>query len=115
LTQDQWIVVCLKIVLISGFLSLIAWVAIYSMLADWVHNSIGRTLVAKTLLIAGLFVPTILSLFFRFSRFTSHVAGWIDVTLIGLVTPVMLWRTIVWLRISRSSRRGDSPKRDLES
>jgi hypothetical protein len=47
-------------------------------------------------------VPTVLSLFFQFSRLTSHVAAWIDVVLFGTLTPVMLWRTLVWQRVHRS-------------
>lgn len=77
--------------------------AIYTWLtkgAAW-GNPIGRTLIAKTLLIAGLFIPQILSLFFNLNRLDSHIAAWADVTLIGLVAPVMIWRSAVWVRLSR--------------
>jgi hypothetical protein len=104
LNEIQWITLALKIVLISGFVSLITWVAVYTRLAAWWRNPIGRTLVAKTLLIAGMFVPSILSLFFRLNRQDSLIAGWVDVGLIGAVTPVMLWRTIVWLHLDRTDR-----------
>jgi hypothetical protein len=79
---------------------------VYTRLAKWWHNAIGRTLVVKTLLIAGLFVPTGLSLFFHFNRLTSFVAGWVDVTLIGAVTPVMIWRTVVWLKEAHTGKPG---------
>lgn len=103
------ITLCLKVALISGFVSLIAWVAVYTRLTGgsaW-RNPVGLTLILKSLLIAVLFVPTGLSLFFRFNRLTSEVAGWIDVALIGLVTPVMAWRTIVWLRIDHAGNSHD--------
>ena len=99
-----WITLALKVVLISGFCSLITWIAVYTRLAAWWRSPIGRTLVAKTLLIAGMFVPSILSLFFRLSKQDSLIAGWVDVGLIGAVTPVMLWRTAVWLRLGRAGR-----------
>jgi hypothetical protein len=104
LNEIQWITLALKIVLISGFASLVTWVAVYTRLAAWWRNPIGRTLVAKTLLIAGMFVPSILSLFFRLNKQDSLIAGWVDVGLIGAVTPVMLWRTAVWLHLNRTDR-----------
>jgi hypothetical protein len=102
--EIQWITLALKIVLVSGFVSLVTWVAVYTRLAAWWRNPVGRTLVAKTLLIAGMFVPSILSLFFRLNRQDSLIAGWVDVVLIGAVTPVMLWRTAVWLHLNRTDR-----------
>lgn len=104
MTQDTMLLLLLKIVLISGFCSLVAWVAIYTKLAAWWRNPIGRTLVAKTSLIAAMFVPSILGLFFHLSATTSRLAGWVDVVLIGAVTPVMCWRTIVWLRLGRAGQ-----------
>jgi hypothetical protein len=103
-TQADWLVLALKVALICGFASLAAWVAIYSALAPWWLNPIGRTLVAKTALIALLFIPTTLSLFFSLNRLSSLIVGWVDMGLIGLVTPVMLWRCVVWLKLHRSGR-----------
>jgi hypothetical protein len=101
-TQDAWLTLALKVALIAGFCSLAAWIALYSALASWWSNPIGRTLVAKTTLIALLFIPTTLSLFFNLNRLDSYIAGWIDMALIGLVTPVMLWRCFVWLKLHRA-------------
>jgi len=105
-TQDALIILCLKVGLVAGFIALTQWVAVYTRLtrrAAW-RNPVGRTLIIETLLIAGLFVPQILSLFFNLNRFDSRIAAWCDVAL------VMLWRTIVWLRMAalgRTSRSGD--------
>lgn len=110
MTQAAWIVLCLKIALVSGFVSLAGWIALYTALAPWYRNPIGRTLVAKTALVAAMFVPSILSLFFHLSRRGSLVAGWVDVVLIGLVAPVMWWRSIIWVRLHRAGglpRNGD--------
>jgi hypothetical protein len=108
-SQDQWILLLLKIGLIAGAVSLFAWVVIYTWLTRWAawRNPIGQTLIIKTLLIAGLFIPQILSLFFQLNRFDSHIAAWADVALIGLVTPVMAWRSLVWVRLSRQDRDED--------
>jgi hypothetical protein len=102
--QEQLIILALKVVLISGFVSLAGWIALYSVLASWWRNPIGRTLVSKTALIAALFIPSILGLFFHLSRMTSLVVGWVDVGLIGLVTPVMWWRCAVWIRLHKAGR-----------
>lgn len=104
MSQQAWIVLAFKIGLIAGFASLTGWVVLYSVLAPWWRNPVGRTLVIKTLLIAGMFVPSILSLFFHLNRLDSWIAGWVDVALIGLVTPVMIWRSVVWVRLHRAGR-----------
>lgn len=65
------------------------------------RNEVGKTIVVKDLLLIAMLLPSILSLFLRFSRFTSHIAAWLDVVLFGLLTPVMLWRIVVWQRIHR--------------
>jgi len=112
MTQDELLLRCLQIVLISGFLSLAGWVAVYTKLAPWWRNPIGRTLVTKTTLIAVMFIPSILALFFHFSRQGSRVAAWVDIALIGAVTPVMVWRTVVWLRLYKAGivpRDGGEP------
>ena len=100
------IILLLKVGLIAGFTSLVTWVAVYHVLTrgGWRRNPVGRTLVVKSLLIAGLFVPQILSLFFSLNRFDSRMAAWTDVVLIGAVTPVMCWRTAVWIKLSRRDR-----------
>jgi len=109
-SQAGWLVLALKVALIAGFISLAGWVILYSVLASWWTSPIGRTLVAKTTLIALLFIPTTLSLFFHLSRLDSWVAGWVEVGLIGLVTPTMWWRSAVWLKLHRAGRlpRDDS-------
>lgn len=106
MTQDQAVILALKIVLISGFASLTAWVAVYTKLTSWGawKNPVGRTLMVKSLLLAAALVPFTLSLFFTFNRLTSHIAGWVDVALIGAITPVMLWRCLVWVRLSRKDK-----------
>lgn len=99
-----------KIVLVTGFLSLIAWIVIYTAYQPWWKDQIGRTLVIKTALIAGMFIPSILALFFHLNRSDSVAAGWIDVMLIGAVTPVMLWRIMVWRNIHQQAlKTGPEP------
>lgn len=103
MTQEQLIILFLRIVLISGVVSILLFVAQYTRLAPWWRQPVGRTIVVKDLLLVLLFIPTILSLFFSLNRLTSHLAAWLDVALIGLVTPVMVWRTWVWEKIHRRS------------
>jgi hypothetical protein len=100
-SQIQLINLLLRIFLISGFASIVLWVALYSAWARWWRNVIGRTLVVKDALIAMLLVPTSLSLFFNLSRLDSLATAWADVVLIGLITPVMAWRVVAWSRLRR--------------
>lgn len=106
MSQDQWIILALRVVVVAAFVSLVAWIVVYTRLAPWWKNPIGQTLVVKTTLIALLLVPSALSLFFHFNRLTSHLAAWIDVGLIGLITPVMWWRIHVWRSFHKNGGNG---------
>jgi hypothetical protein len=106
MSQGQWIILLLRIVLIAGFVSLLAWIADYTRMAPWWTNPIGRTLVTKTAVIAALLIPTTLSLFLNLNRTTSNIVAWLDVVLIGLVTPVMLWRIVVFRKIHKHHDNG---------
>lgn len=101
MTQAGLVVLLLKIALISAVCSLVLWVAVYHRLTHggvW-RDHLGQTLIAKSLLLAGVLMVTALSLFFNFNRQDSRVSGWLDVVLIGAITPVMIWRTRVWLHV----------------
>lgn len=104
MSQLEVIRLLFKITLISGFLSISAWIVVYTRLQKWWHDEIGITLVAKSALIACLFVPSILALFFHLSAVTNELVGWIDVALIFAVTPVMIWRSVVWVKVSRPGK-----------
>jgi hypothetical protein len=100
-SQDDAIILAFKVAEVASVLSIAAFILFYSRWASWWSNAIGRTIVIKDLLLIIAFIPSILSLFFRFSRLTSHVAAWLDVAMIGLIAPVMIWRTFVFWRIHR--------------
>lgn len=76
------------------------------------RNPVGLTLIIKSLIIAGMFILAASSLFFRLSRLGILIATWADVALIGAVGPVMLWRTLVWLRMAKLGKlpRDDDDK-----
>lgn len=100
MSQDQWLVLLFKVVLLAGAVSALGFVGLYWRLtrgAMW-HNTLGRSIVIFDLLVVLCLTPSLLSLFFTFNRLTSHVAAWIDVVLFGLITPVMLHRCLVWWR-----------------
>ena len=98
MSEMQWIILLGKIVCIAALASLAGWVAIYTRLAKWWRNPIGRTLVTKTLLIAALLLPTTINLFFTLNPIG---VAWVDIALIGAITPVMIWRSVVWMRLGR--------------
>lgn len=109
MTPDHWQILAYKVVLIAAFVSLVSWVVIYTRLthgAAW-RNPVGRSLLVKTSLIAAVIIPSTLSVFLDLSRRSSVIVGWVDVALIGLVTPVMLWRSAVWIRLARAGDRKD--------
>lgn len=102
----QVIVLLLKVFLISGFAALAGWVGLYTWLtrgAAW-RNPVGQTLVIKSLLVACTFLVIALGAFFPWFGRHPFVTGWIDVGLIGGVTPVMCWRCWVWWRLHKLGR-----------
>lgn len=101
MTQDNLILLLFKIVLIADLLSVFAFLVTYSALAQWWRHVIGRTIAIKDILLGMALLPTTLSLFFEFSRLTSRIAAWIDISLFGLIAVVMTWRCIIWVKIHR--------------
>lgn len=99
MSQDQWIILLFKIILIVDVLAIAGFVIEYWRLAPWWRNPIGRTIVIKDLLLMFALLPSVLSIFFQFNRLDSVIAAWVDVVLIGLIGPVMIWRSVVWQRI----------------
>lgn len=104
MTEDALIILCLKIVLITGVASITTFATCYSRWAAWWSNAIGRTLVIKDILLIAVMSLSILSLFFKFNRLTSHIAAWLDIAILGAITPVMVWRTVVFWKIHRDGR-----------
>ena len=107
MTQDDAIILCFKVVEVAGLVAIAAFIGCYSLWARWWANPIGRTIVVKDLLLIIVFIPSLLSLFLDFNRLTSHIAAWIDVAMIGLISPVMAWRIIVFRRIHKDGKRED--------
>lgn len=88
-----------KVAEVSGIVTISAFIACYSRWARWWANAIGRTIVIKDFLLIVAFIPSLLSLFLNFNRLTSHIAAWIDIAMIGLISPVMIWRVLVFRKI----------------
>ena len=104
MTQDQDIILCFKVAEVCGIVTIAAFVLCYSRWAPWWRNAIGRTIVIKDLLLIVAFIPSLLSLFLQFNRLTSHLAAWLDVAMISLISPVMLWRIWVFRKIHEQGR-----------
>lgn len=105
MTQDQWIILWLKVAELAAIASIAGFTACYSWWAPWWRNQIGRTIVVKDLLLIVALLPASLSLFFHFSRLTSRVAAWADIAMIGLIAPVMIWRVWVFRKLHRDGER----------
>ena len=114
MSQDEVILLCFKVAIIADIVSVAAFIAVYWRLAPWWRNPIGRTLVTKDILLILLLVPSLLSLFFRFNRLTSHIAAWVDVGLFALLTPAMLWRVAVFERIHKRNNAA-APEDETEA
>jgi hypothetical protein len=102
---DQLLLLLFKITLMADLAGIIAFIVIYSVVAPWWSNVIGRTIVAKDILLGLALTPSILSLFFHFNRLSSVIAGWVDLGLFAGIAVVMIWRCVIWLRIHREENK----------
>ena len=102
MSQDDWILLLFKIVIVADLVTLVAFIAVYTRLAAWWANAIGRTIVIKDLLLGAALTPSVLSLFLKFNRLTSHIAAWVDIALFAGIAVVMVWRCLVWGKIHRN-------------
>jgi hypothetical protein len=108
-TSPALLILLTKIALIADMVAIAAFICDYSRLAPWWKNPVGRTIVLKDLFLLGVISLIVASVFFQFSRFTSEVASWIQIALLGGMAVAMLWRILVFERIHRNGRR---PKDD---
>jgi hypothetical protein len=110
-SQAAWLVLALKVVLIADVAAVLAFIGDYSRLANWWSNPVGRTIVIKDFLLVLAFTPSILSLFFKFSRSSGIAAAWFDISVFAGIAAVMLWRVAVFERIHRRGPpdAGDPP------
>lgn len=112
MTQDQWMTLLLKAVLIADLAGIVVFIADYSRLAPWWKNPIGRTIVIKDFLLLGVIALVVASVFFQFSRLTSRVAGWIQIAELGAMSIVMVWRVVVFERVHRDKGKGGTSGED---
>lgn len=105
MTQDQLVLLLLKIGLVGGVLTLSLWILTYTRLQPWWHDSIGITLVAKSSIVVGQLVFLALALFFHLNRLDNRIISWAYTIFTLAISPVMIWRTVVWIRASRRNGR----------
>jgi hypothetical protein len=106
-TSPALLILLTKIALIADMIAITGFVADYSRLARWWKNPIGRTIVLKDLFLLGVISLIVLSVFFHFSRLTSEVASWIQISLLGGMALAMAWRILVFERIHRNGKPKD--------
>jgi hypothetical protein len=103
-SQDQALILAFKVVEVASVVTIVAFVACYSRWARWWANTIGRTIVYKDIALILVLLPSILSIFIDFSRFTSRIAGWFDLCAFALVPVIMTWRIVVFRKIHRDGK-----------
>jgi hypothetical protein len=111
-TSPSLLILLTKIALIADMVAIIAFVADYSRLAPWWANPVGRTIVMKDLFLLVVISLIVMSVFFQFSRLTSQVAAWVEVTALGGMALAMLWRILVFERIHRNGSRPEDEDGD---
>jgi len=103
-TPSPVLVLLLKIFLCTSLSGLAFWIVDYSLHRGW-SNALGRTLLVKSFLLLGLLGLSALSVFLNLNRNTSIAVAWLQVALLALIGPVMVWRSLVFRRVARATRR----------
>ena len=98
MTQLQWQLLASKVTVLAAIISLAGWVAVYSNLAPWWRDHIGRTFVFKTLILILLLLLSVPGMFWTLSHLEADTLSWVEIALVGAITPVMLWRISVFIR-----------------
>lgn len=109
MSQDQWITLCFKVVEVSALVTIAGFIACYSAWAPWWRDPVGRTIVVKDALLIIVFIPSVLAIFLHFGRFSSRIAAWSDMAMLGLIAPVMIWRVLVFRKIHRDGKPPREP------
>lgn len=109
MSQDEAIILGFKIVEVASVVAIAAFIACYSKWARWWSNPIGRTIVYKDIALILVLIPSILSIFLRFNRLTSHIAAWFDIASFALVPVLMVWRIAVFRRIHKNGGKTGAP------
>ena len=103
MSQDEIITLCFKIILLTNLAAIFAFIGIYTKLAPWWKDVIGRSIVTFDILLGMAFIPSIVSLFWHINRLTSYVMAWIDVGIFTLIAATMIWRCLTWVRVHKNS------------
>ena len=108
MSQGQVIILLYKIILLTNIAAILAFIGVYTKLAPWWENAIGRSIVALDILLGMAFIPTTISLFWRFNRLSSYIAAWADIGIFTLIAGGMIWRSFRWIQIHRDSEKEES-------
>lgn len=100
-------VIIYRVVVLTAMAATIVFVTVYSRLARWWRNPIGRTIVAVDAAVFMALLPISLSLFFTFTRLTSQLAAGLDLAAISSIPISMGWRIHAWLRLPRVPGQGN--------
>ncbi len=112
MTQDQWQLLVLKIVLISNVLTLGGFAAQYQRLTRgaWRRDRIGSSLMYETFLLLGVVGLTAASVFLQFNRLDSRAAAWVQIALLALLSVVMVSRVVVFQQEKNGPRNRKDPR-----
>lgn len=103
MTQDQLFLLLLKIAIPLAILSFLTWVAVYTRLQPWWRDHIGVNLVLNVVISVGQLSFLGLAVYFHLSRIDNRLIGWLYTIFTLAITPLMIWRSIVWIRESRKA------------
>ena len=85
---------------IAATLAIFLFVLQYTLTSPWWRDQVGTTIVVKDLALLAILVPSCAVLIWH-SLLTVRQSAWISLIVLSLMTLVMLWRCVVWYRVSK--------------
>jgi hypothetical protein len=97
-----------RVVVLAAELVTVAFIVVYTRLARWWRNPVGRRIVFADIAVGVALLPISLSLFFSFSRLTSELAAGLDLGAVSSIPLNTAWGIYTWLRLPRLPGQHDN-------
>jgi hypothetical protein len=94
---------------LTTFFCSLAFIALYTVVAPWWRNPLGRNLVAFDASLSLTLLPSVIHHTFGPSAASSAFFGWFTVVAFAMVPCVIIWRAVIMVRMQRAHLHDPPP------
>lgn len=102
MTDTQWLTLLGNILIIVIFCTSALFTPVVSLYWPWWKNGLGRSIVAKAIAMALVFLFPMLHVLFG-AEFKSIGYQWFELACFGMVPVIFVWRAVAIWRLQRKS------------